>query len=179
MHIALLRGINVGGKNSIRMADLKHAFAALGFTDVRTYIQSGNVLFRGGDGSAKRIALRIEEALSSRFDYSARVVVKSKRQYQDALGCAPPNWGESPARKHNALFVVAGTSTTAILKELPPLRDELEEVTCGPGVIFWSGAIKGIARTSMMKIGQLPIYREVTVRNHKTTFRLLQLLDER
>lgn len=176
MHLALLRGINVGGKNVIRMADLREAFADMGFADVRTYIQSGNVLFRGGAGSTTQIAATIERELSRRFDYTARAVVRSKRQYEAAILRAPAQWGQDPARKHNALFTLPGVRATTILAKLPPLRDDLEEATCAPGVIFWSASIQGLARTTIMKLGALPVYADLTVRNHKTTLALLERL---
>ena len=65
-HVALLRGINVGGKNLIRMADLKACFEEGGFADVATFIQSGNVLFTAG-GTATELTDRIERLLSSAF----------------------------------------------------------------------------------------------------------------
>jgi uncharacterized protein (DUF1697 family) len=176
MHLALLRGINVGGHNVIRMSDLRQAFEDMGFTDVRTYIQSGNVLF-GARESTARITDRIEKDLSKRFGYAARTVVKSKRQYVEAMKRAPAGWGKDASRKHNAIFAGAGMRTTAILRQLPSLRDELEEATCGPGVIFWSGSKKSLSRTTMMKIAKLPVYDELTVRNHNTALALLRLLD--
>src|ERR687895_140299 len=80
VHVALLRGINVGGKNMIKMPALKACFEAGGFEDVVTYIQSGNVLFRG-TGSSATLATQIEKMLNKTFDhYKASVVVRSQRQ---------------------------------------------------------------------------------------------------
>lgn len=68
-YVALLRGINVGGKNLIRMPDLKRCFEEMGFADVVTYIQSGNVIFAAGDAAGDRagIVQRIEAGLAERF----------------------------------------------------------------------------------------------------------------
>ena len=107
------------------------------------------------------------------------MVVKSRRQYEEALRRAPASWGADPSRKHNAIFARAGVRPQAILDELPPLREEIEEATCGPGVIFWSASTAAIVRTTMMKLARLPVYEELTVRNHKTTLKLLDLLLER
>ena len=178
MHLALLRGINVGGKNVIRMGDLRQAFEDMGFADVSTYIQSGNVLFHTDCSSTKQMTARIEKCLSKRFAYHARAVVKSKRQYLEALKCAPASWGTDPSRKHNAIFAGPGVRTNAILGQLPPLRDELEVATCGPGVIFWSASRENITRATMMKIAAIPAYKDLTVRNHKTTLALQQFLLE-
>jgi len=65
--VALLRGINVGGKNVIKMADLAACFQAQGFANVRTYIQSGNVIFSATETDRSRLAGQIEQVLSSAF----------------------------------------------------------------------------------------------------------------
>jgi len=67
---AILRGINVGGKNVIAKDDLRLCFENLGFTNVRTYIQSGKFLFRSEETSAKKLTEVIEAGLSDRFSYS-------------------------------------------------------------------------------------------------------------
>jgi uncharacterized protein (DUF1697 family) len=178
MYLALLRGINVGGKNIIRMADLRQAFEDMGFADVRTYIQSGNVIFGADPRSSNgKLAARIERGLSRRFDYRARAIVMSGRQYRRALSHAPASWGEDPTRKHNAIFAGPAVRTSAVLRQLPPVRDGLEEVTCRPGVIFWSASIRGLSRTTMMKLASHPVYDELTVRNHRTALALLDLLE--
>ncbi len=77
LYVALLRGINVGGSNLIRMAALKACFEAEGFGDVATYIQSGNVLFTAGRANQQALTGQIEKALSRSFAYQSRVVVRS------------------------------------------------------------------------------------------------------
>jgi len=79
-YLSLLRGINVGGKNIIKMTALKGCFEGIGFTDVVTYIQSGNVLFVAPEKDQTRLTADIEAALSETFSYKSRVVVVSHRQ---------------------------------------------------------------------------------------------------
>ena len=88
-YVALLRGINVGGRNVIRMADLRSAFEAEGFRDVVTYIQSGNVIFRGTGSTPGALTIQIEEMLASAFGYQARVVLRSRRQMEAVVAGAP------------------------------------------------------------------------------------------
>jgi uncharacterized protein (DUF1697 family) len=77
-HVALLRGINVGGNNKLAMADLVKLFAAAGAKDVATYIQSGNVLFRAGD--AAKIATAVEAALAKKFELQIPIVLRTAAQ---------------------------------------------------------------------------------------------------
>ena len=156
------------------MEELRSCFSALGFEDVRTYIQSGNVLFRGADVDETAI----EEALAEQFGYPGRVVVMSHRRYAQALAAAPPAWGHGSDRRHNALFTLRGTRPGAVMGMLPPLS-EFEEVGLAPGVIFWSGAKDRLTRTVFVsRLGSHPVYQELTVRNHNTVFRLATMLEE-
>lgn len=175
--VALLRGINVGGSNIIAKDDLRQSFEDLGYTDVRTYLQSGNVLFRSDRSSVRDLTGAIEKGLSSRFRYSARAVVISHSKYASALQAAPPTWGADDDRKHNALFTLAGITPKRALSQLPAPEPDIETVTTGPGVIFWSASTRHLGRTTMMKVAGLALYKQLTVRNHRTTLKLLELLD--
>ena len=74
-YLALLRGINVGGSNIIKMAALKTCFEGMGFTNVATYIQSGNVLFASAEKNTGKLTRKIEKALSKQFSYKSLVVM--------------------------------------------------------------------------------------------------------
>ena len=175
--LALLRGINVGGKNVISKEELRQCFEDLGFSSVRTYIQSGNILFRARRKNVKGLTRTIEAELSKR-SYGAQAVVISASQYASAVGAAPADWGNNDAQKHNALFMLDGIKPEDVLARLPPPRPDFETVTTGPGVIFWSASKKSLGRTTMMKLAGLPIYKQLTVRNHNTVFKLLELFED-
>src|SRR5687767_4883929 len=91
-YVALLRGINVGGKNLIGMPALKACFEAQGFADVGTYIQSGNVIFTSNEKSFVLVA-RIESVLSKTFGYAASVVLRSQQQLHAVVEQAPTGFG--------------------------------------------------------------------------------------
>src|SRR5688572_22484868 len=92
-YIALLRGINVGGNNLIKMLDLRTSFANMGFTDVETYIQSGNVVFSSKQTNKTKLTALIEEALSDAFSYESRVVVVSGSEMERVVAQAPKGFG--------------------------------------------------------------------------------------
>ena len=102
-YVALLRGINVGGKNLIKMTALKACFEANGFEDVATYIQSGNVVFASSETRMPGLTRRIEEMLAETFDYEATVVVRSRTQMRAVVERAPKGLrrrsGEVPVRR--------------------------------------------------------------------------------
>ena len=176
--LALLRGLNVGGQNVIGKDDLIHCFEDLGFDSVRTYIQSGNVLFRSDESRAAVLTRAIEAALSERLSNRVRAVVLAHAHYRAAVAAAPDHWGRDDDRKHNALFTLRGVTPRRIITQLPVPKDKLESLASGPGVIFWSVSKQHQTRTTWMKLAAAPAYQHVTVRNHRTVFRLLELLEE-
>jgi uncharacterized protein (DUF1697 family) len=88
-HIALLRGINVGGRNKVPMADLREVVTSLGHTEVSTYIQSGNVLFSTADTDAAKLAGALESAIEDRFGIWSSVVVLSRDELAGVLAANP------------------------------------------------------------------------------------------
>src|SRR5512138_2899169 len=105
-YVALLRGINVGGKNIIKMADLRACFEALGFDEVRTYIQSGNVLFHREKTGRDALTSRIEKALADTFSYQLPVVVRSDKEMAAVVADAPKRFGQEPdAYRYDVIFL--------------------------------------------------------------------------
>jgi uncharacterized protein (DUF1697 family) len=88
-HVALLRGINVGGRNKVPMADLREVVTSLGHTGVSTYIQSGNVLFSTADTDTAKLAAALESAIGERFGIWASVVVLSRDELARVLASNP------------------------------------------------------------------------------------------
>ena len=175
--VALLRGINVGGKNIIAKADLIECFEDLGFKNVTTYIQSGNILFRANTSSVKNVTAKIEKQLSSRFSYDARAAVMTHRQFVSAVGATHPEWGKKPDYKHNALFTLGDTNSKKVLAQLPEPQPGIETVSTAPCVLFWSASTKNLSRTTIMKLASMQLYKQLTVRNHNTVFKILDLFD--
>ena len=176
--LALLRGLNVGGQNVISKADLIRCFEDLGYAGVRTYIQSGNVLFRSPETRVAELTRAIETRLSERLGQPVRAVVFPRARYRAAVRAAPAGWGRDDDRKHNALFTLRGVTPRRVVAQLPPPKPDIESLATGPGVIFWSISKEQETRTTWMKLAATPVYQQVTIRNHRTVFRLLELLEE-
>jgi uncharacterized protein (DUF1697 family) len=88
-YVALLRGVNVGGKNKLPMKDLCAIFTRLGCTDVRSYIQSGNVIFRAEKGVLKSISESVTAEIAKRFGFQTTVILRSREELGDALANNP------------------------------------------------------------------------------------------
>ena len=176
--LALLRGINVGGRNIISKEDLKDCFEKLGYESVRTYIQSGNILFRSEITDTKELTATIEQGLSKRFNYDAQAVIISQRKYKSMLSKAHDNWGEDEDWKHNAMFLLSGTTPKKVLSQIADPKVNIETVSHSTGIIFWSTLKKQQTKATVMKLAAHPVYKQMTVRNHNTCFKLLKLFDE-
>jgi uncharacterized protein (DUF1697 family) len=176
-YVALLRGINVGGNNLIKMAALKACFEAQGFHDVATYLQSGNVVFTASAEGAASLTERVEAALGATFKYPASVVLRSRKQIQDVVARAPRGFGSEPARyRYDVIFLKAPLSAPAAIKNFP-IKPGVDEAHAGIGVLYVSRLISKASQSRISKIVTLPIYPRVTIRNWNTTSAVLRLLD--
>ena len=165
-YVALLRGINVGGKNKIVMADLRAAFEKAGYINVRTYINSGNVLFD---------APRRPSGLAGVVPDGIGVAVMSAQELDATLAAAPAWWGQDADSKHNALFILPGMTAPEIMTAVGDAKPEYEKVAAVGQIIFWSAPPKTFNRTRYKNIVRTSAYQFVTIRNANTARKLAQL----
>jgi uncharacterized protein (DUF1697 family) len=133
LRIALLRGVNVGGV-TVKSAALADVFRGLGFTDVRTVLASGNVLFAGGGGAPKS-AEAIETALSESFGYPARVILTDQESVRAAVEAYP--FDEVDDRQPYVMFVSQPGDIPALLEKAGDLEADVERLQPGDGVLYW------------------------------------------
>jgi uncharacterized protein (DUF1697 family) len=178
-YLALLRGINVGGKNVIKMTDLKSCFEELGFADVATYIQSGNVLFTAPAKSERTLATTIEKALSRTFGYDSRVVVISHQHLRAAVKKAPKGFGAEPAKyRYDVIFLRPSLTAAEAIKSVST-KEGVDRAWAGDGVLYFSRLIEKATSSHLSRLVGLPVYQEMTIRNWNTTTKLLALMDAR
>ncbi len=174
-YLALLRGINVGGKNVIKMADLAACFREAGFEDVTTYIQSGNVLF-SVDRSAARAELtrRIEAHLGEGFQYRASVVLRTHEQMRAIVTRAPVGFGSQPDRyRHDVIFLKEPLTAATAMKTVL-VKPGVDEAHAGRGVLYFSRLTSKAAQSHLGRLTSLAVYQSMTIRNWNTTTTLFQ-----
>jgi uncharacterized protein (DUF1697 family) len=175
-YVALLRGINVGGKNPIRMPALKACFEANGFEDVATYIQSGNVLFASSGARSAELTRRIEAMLADAFDYVPIVVVRNRTQMRAIVERAPKGFGAEPKEYlYDVVFLKEPLTVRAAMKSVST-KPGVDEAHGGTGVLYFSRLIAKATQSRLNKIASSPIYPSVTIRNWNTTTKLLGLM---
>jgi len=175
-YVALLRGINVGGKNVIRMADLRACFEELDLVDVRTYIQSGNVVFRPTKKTPPaKLALNIEKALSDAFAYDSRIALVSAEELATVVQQAPPGFGKQPEKyRYDVLFPRPPLRPKAALPEVP-VNPIVDTISAGDRALYFRRLIAKATQSKLGRLTQRPVYQELTIRNWNTTTRLLEM----
>ena len=177
-YLALLRGINVGGKNIIKMAELQASLSSgdSGLQNVRTYIQSGNILFDSPDTSTVALTQTIHDCIVREFKIEAGVVVVSREQWQRIIAAAPPEWGKDANWKHNILVLLDPRNMQSIVSSIGALSLDIELLVAGEGVLYQSMSRKLFGRTTTGKLASSPSYKQLTVRNYNTAVTLLARL---
>lgn len=175
-YVALLRGINVGGNNKVPMADLRDCLENVGLKNVRTYIQSGNVLFVSSEKGEAKLTTEMEQAIEKTFGFSVVVALFSQPEFEDIATNLPKDWLKNPEWKYNYLFLKKPTTAQEALDALGDQKTEIEYVKAGNGVLYQAMSIKLFGSTTASKMIGTPIYKRMTIRNHNTVQKLLELL---
>lgn len=178
-YLALLRGINVGGNNIIKMADLKACFEKMGFADVVTYIQSGNVLFSAPNNDAAALALTIESALREEFGHTLKIVLLSYSNLAKIIENAPQKFGSDTEQyRYDFLFLKPPLTSQDALKEISA-KEGVDEVHAGEGVLYFSRLISKATQSRLNKLVGTPVYKNITIRNWNTTTKLYAMMGDR
>ena len=175
-YAALLRGINVGGRNIVPMAELREAFIDAGYEDVSTYIQSGNVLF-ASPKPQKGLEAELESMLERRFKVPLVVVVRSHRQLRDVVNKAPDGFGTQPASYHSdVIFLKAPLTSKQAMGVVTP-RDGVDQAWAGDGALYFARLSARRTQSRLSRVMSTTEYQLMTIRNWATTTKLLSLLD--
>lgn len=177
-YVALLRGINVGGRNLISMADLREAFEADGCREVGTYIQSGNVLFES-DSERATLEDELEAMLERRLGVPLVVAVRSHRQLRNTVHRSPKGFGEEPELYHSDVVFLKAPLSPSRAMRVVDLREGVDQVWPGTGVLYFARLSARRTQSKMSSIVGTPEYQLMTIRSWRTTTKLLGLLEER
>ena len=178
IHVALLRGINVGGKNRVAMADLRRLVADLGGSGVATYINSGNVVFDHPTTDHVVLAAQIETAIRAELAVQCRVLVKSGSDVRAVAAAVPPDWTNGPQLKTDVVYLLDGVDPAEASAALRP-QDGIDHVVHGPGAFVWMVQRGDAARSGLLRMVGTPLYRQATIRNVNTARKLAAMAADR
>ena len=169
-YVALLRGINISGKNKLSMAELKKGFEKLAFEEVKTYLNSGNVIFSSDEDDTKKFTNQIEVMIKEQFELDISVFVISSEALEDILQNAPDWWGNDNKEIYdNLIFIISPAKFSDVYNEIGEPKKELEKIENYKEVIFWSFSRKDYQKTNWWsRTASSNINTQLTIRTSNT-----------
>ena len=176
-YIALLRGINISGKNKIPMTELKKGFEDLSFQNVKTYLNSGNVIFSDDGEDIQVLVNRIEIMIKERFGLDIPVFVIDVESLKDILNHAPEWWGnDSKEIYDNLIFILPPATFSEVYDRIGEPKKDLEKIMNYQNTIFWSFDLKHYQKTNWWpKTASLDIGAKLTIRTANTVRKIVDM----
>lgn len=165
-YIALFRGINVGGNRKVEMKKLKELFESLGYTEVSTYINSGNILFES-DLDTKSILTKITKTFEKTFDFEIPTLVKTEKEMKKIADAIPKDWQNDPTQRTDIAYLFPEIDSKKIIEELP-FKKEFVDVRYTKGAIIWNIKKVNVNKSNLAKLISHKLYKSMTIRNVNT-----------
>lgn len=176
IYVALLRGINVGGKNKVEMKKLKTTFESLGFRNVVTYINSGNIVFETTSEQQITLLKKIEKAIIKEFQLDLKVLVRDIKSIETIYKKLPATWVKNKAMRRDVMFLWEKFDTPKIIGQLSiNPGDKVEYVS---GAILWNVEGKNYSKSGILKLIGTELYKNMTIRNANTFRKIHQIMTE-
>lgn len=176
-YIAFLRGINVSGKNTITMAELKIGFEKIGFEAVRTYLNSGNVIFSSDKDDIDDFRSQIETMVKNQFGLDIPTFVISQEELENILHNAPDWWDNGNKEIYdNLIFIMPPAVFLDVFAEIGEPKKELEKIVNYKETIFWSFSRKDYQKTNWWsKTASVSIRNKLTIRTANTVKKIVKM----
>jgi uncharacterized protein (DUF1697 family) len=175
-YVALLRGINVGGKNKVPMERLKEVFQELGHTEVRTYINSGNIVFESPQRNVGDLSAELEAAIETEFAFPVRALILHGATVKQIAAALPHDWARDERSSCNVLYLFPERASPQAL-EVFGFNPEYEEARYCAGAILSRVDRAHIGRSAVHKLIGTELYPHVTIRNCNTARKLAAMVD--
>lgn len=174
-YVALLRGINVGGNKKVEMKKLKEVFESIGYKNVSTYINSGNVIFERKKGKPSFLAKEIEKVLENFFGFPIKALVREAENINKLQKEIPRGWSNDAKIKTDVLFLWEEFDKKDSLR-LIVSHPEVDRLKYIQGAIVWSVDRKNYDKSGMKKFIGTKLYKNMTARNVNTVRKLVDLI---
>lgn len=176
IYVALLRGINVGGKNKVDMSRLKEAFEKTGAAGVRTYINSGNVIF-ADDRPIPDLVAVLEAAIEDEFGFHVKVLLRSLQAIEAIVEAIPDDWVNDKTERTDVWFLWEDYDSPDVVDQLS-IKDGIDEVFYVDGAVVWRADGAQLTRSGRGKVIGSDLYKHLTARNVNTLRKIHQLMAE-
>ena len=175
-YIALLRGVNISGKNKISMPQLKEEFQQIGFKNVITYLNSGNIIFSSDIDDKDIIINNIHEKIKNIFNIDIPVYVISVHELRELLDNSPNWWGTNNKDIYdNIIFIIQPCTYEEVYSTLGEPKESLEKIQNYKNNIFWSYNLKEYRKTNWWsRTANTVISNSITIRTANTIRKVLK-----
>lgn len=176
-YVGLLRGINISGKNKISMAELKKGFTEIGFTEVTTYLNSGNIVFSSTIEDKNTLTNRIAIMIKDTFRLDIPVFVILQKELEELLKNAPDWWGNDNKEIYdNIIFLMPPLSYVEFYAEIGNPKTEYEKVHNYKNIVFWSFSRQDYQKTNWWpKTASAKVSNKITIRTANTVRKIMNL----
>lgn len=165
-YIALLRGINVGGRRKVEMKKLKNLLESMGYTNVTTYLNSGNVLFESQE-SQEEILRVVPKALLEEFGLEIPILIKSMEEVVHISSIIPEEWLNNKEQKTDVAYLFPEIDSEKTLDDIP-VNKEFVDIIYVKGAIIFHIMKKDYNKSQINKLIATKLYKLMTVRNVNT-----------
>lgn len=177
IYVALLRGINVGGKNKINMKELTKSFERVGMEKVITYINSGNIIFEHSNLNKEEIIAILEEVIYEDFSLEIKVLLRNINDCAAIIEALPTHWENDKEMKSDVMFLWDEIDDESVLDELV-VKPDIETVLYVPGALLWSVARAHQPQSGLAKLASKKLYKKMTIRNVNSTRKIYSMMEE-
>ncbi|MDC7219807.1 MAG: DUF1697 domain-containing protein [Spirochaetales bacterium] len=171
-YVALLRGINVGGKRKVEMVRLRGLMEKSGYLHVETYLNSGNVLF-DSEESQDKLQGEIPLLLEKEFLFPIPALIKSLDEMRTVDAAIPEEWQNNKEQKTDVAYLFPGLDSHTVVRGLP-WKEEYINIRLLPGAIIWNIERSNLNKSQLSKIVSQKVYQSMTVRNVNTARKLAE-----
>lgn len=175
--VILIRGINVGGKNKVSMTELKEHLTVIGYVNVSTYINSGNVILKSSK-NAREIQIEIEELLPNKFKLDSdliKVLVLSDTTLTSIIEDRPRGFGSQPEKYHSDVIFLMNIDQNEAFGVFSP-KEGVDQIWQGKGAIYSQRLSTERTKSRLNRIMSSPHYKSMAIRNWNTTKKLFEML---
>lgn len=174
VYVALLRGINVGGKSKVDMKQLKSCFESLGLENVLTYINSGNIIFTSPK-KAPELVRALEHAIEKDFGFHIKVLIRDAANIAAVCKALPAKWVNDSTMKCDVMFLWEHYDNAKTLDDMV-IKPDIDDVKYVTGAILWRVDKPNVTRSGLLRVIGTDLYKHMTIRNCNTVRKLHQLM---
>lgn len=171
-YVCLLRGINVGGNHRVEMSRLKAVFESMAFTNVVTYINSGNIVF---ESTVKPGVDKLGKTLEAEFGFTIPILVIDENIVKAVADAIPAGWTNDTQQKSDVVYLFSDIDSPELVTRVG-YRPEYETILYVPGALLCNVSRKNQTRSSLLRVVGTPLYKLMTIRNVNTARKLAQLV---